>query len=244
MDRILAIAEKHGIPVVEDAAQSLSARYRSERFGEIRQAGSMGTTGTYSFFPSKNLGAFGDGGMVVTNDDELAGRLRKLRVHGEITRYHHMYLGWNSRLDALQAAVLRVKLPHLSAWSEARARNADRYDALFRASGLVDRGAVRLPARDPKCFHIFNQYTLRVQDRDGLGEHLKAKGIGWAVYYPRPLHLQECFAHLGHGEGSCPLAEQVGREVISIPVFPELTEDQQREVVEAVRGHSAFSFKG
>lgn len=241
MDRILEIAEGRGIPVVEDAAQALSAQYRSKRRGGLRHAGSLGTTGTYSFFPSKNLGGFGDGGMIVTDDDGLAEKLRKLRVHGEVTRYHHTRIGWNSRLDALQAAVLGVKLPHLADWSRARARNADRYDALFDASGLVDSGAVRLPARDPKCVHIFNQYTLRVRDRDELGAHLKNREIGWAIYYPVPLHLQECFASLGQGVGACPVAEQAGREVISIPVYPELTEEQQRSVVDAVvefyRGH-------
>lgn len=234
MDRLLAIAERRGIPVIEDAAQSLSARYRSDRLGGLRQAGSMGTTGTYSFFPSKNLGAFGDGGMVVTNDDRLGEMLRKLRVHGEVTRYHHKMIGWNSRLDALQAAVLRVKLPHLPAWSDARAKNAGRYDRLFREAGLVESGAVTVPFHDPKCVHIYNQYTLRVRDRDALGEHLKKREIGWAVYYPVPLHVQECFAPFGQGEGDCPVAEQAGREVISLPVFPELTAGQQDRVVEAI----------
>lgn len=235
MDRILDIGERRGIPVVEDAAQSLSAEYRSERLSGWRQSGSMGATGTYSFFPSKNLGAFGDGGMIVTNDAALAATLRQLRVHGEVRRYHHARVGWNSRLDALQAAVLHVKLPHLPEWSRKRGENADRYDRLFTEAGLVESGAVRLPHRDPKCRHIFNQYTLRVRDRDRLAERLTSKGIGWAIYYPVPLHMQECFRSLGQGEGSCPVAEEAGREVISLPVFPELTPEQQERVVDAIR---------
>lgn len=228
MDAILAIGRRKGIPVVEDACQSMSAAF------DGKEAGSMGTTGTFSFFPSKNLGGFGDGGMITTQDDELAARLRVLRVHGEKTRYHHRWIGWNSRLDALQAAVLRVKLPHLRSWSEGRAANAAIYDRLLAEAGLVASEKVRLPHRDPRCRHIFNQYTLRVRDRDALGEHLKSRGIGWAIYYPVPLHLQECFAGLGYAEGSMPGAEDAAREVISLPVFPELGSDRIERVVAAI----------
>jgi dTDP-4-amino-4,6-dideoxygalactose transaminase len=234
MDPLLEIAGRHGIPVVEDAAQALGASHRSEsRQGALR-AGAIGQLGCYSFFPSKNLGGFGDGGMIVTSDDALAERLRLLRVHGGRQMYEHRYVGWNSRLDALQAAVLEVKLRHLDRWSEARAANADRYDRWLAETGVIASGRVRLPHRDESSTHIFNQYTLRVEDRDGLRKHLAERGIGHAVYYPVPLHLQECFRELGYREGSLPRAEQACREVVSLPVFPDLTEEQQRRVVGAV----------
>ena len=228
MDAFLEIGSKRSLPVVEDAAQALGAAYRG------RQAGTLGVLGCYSFFPSKNLGGFGDGGMLVTSDDALAERLRILRVHGGRQMYHHKYVGWNSRLDALQAAVLGVKLPHLDRWSEGRAANAARYDQWFRESGLVESGALRLPERDPKARHIFNQYTLRVERRDELRRHLDEAGIGHAVYYPVPLHLQPCFADLGYAEGDFPIAERACREVVSLPVYPELTPAQQEQVVAAV----------
>ena len=234
MDAFLDIGSRRALPVVEDAAQGLGAGYRSTALGAERSAGSLGRLGCYSFFPSKNLGGFGDGGMLVTSDDELAERLRILRVHGGRQMYHHKYVGWNSRLDALQAAVLAVKLPHLDRWSEGRAANAARYDQWFRQTGLVESGAVRLPERDPKARHIFNQYTLRVEKRDELRRHLDAAGIGHAVYYPVPLHLQPCFADLGYHEGDFPAAEQACREVVSLPVYPELTPAQQEQVVSAV----------
>ncbi|HEX6851826.1 MAG TPA: DegT/DnrJ/EryC1/StrS family aminotransferase [Candidatus Polarisedimenticolaceae bacterium] len=234
MDAILEIGERRGLPVVEDACQSMSATFESKRLSGRFEAGAMGTFGTFSFFPSKNLGAFGDGGLVTTNDDRLAAVIRQTRVHGERVRYHHEIMGWNSRLDALQAAVLRVKLPHLRAWSEGRRRNADLYDRLFRASGLVERGAITLPHRDPRCGHIFNQYTLRVRDRDALGAFLKDRQIGWAIYYPIPLHLQECFASLGYRPGDLPVAEKAAAEVISLPIFPELSTEQIETVAAAV----------
>jgi dTDP-4-amino-4,6-dideoxygalactose transaminase len=236
MDALSSIAERRGLPVVEDAAQALSATYRSSSRGAEIHAGSIGTLGCYSFFPSKNLGGFGDGGMIVTQDDDLAERLRLLRVHGGQQMYHHRWVGWNSRLDALQAAVLRIKLPHLDDWSEGRAANAARYDGWFAESGVLESGQVRLPARAENCRHIFNQYTLRAKRRDELREHLKSEGIGHSVYYPVPLHLQECFRELGYKEGDLPEAERACREVISLPVYPELTREQQQRVVSAVAG--------
>ena len=234
MDAILEIARRREIVVVEDACQSLGASYLSKREGTTAKAGTLGDFGTYSFFPSKNLGGFGDGGLLVARDESKAARARMLRVHGERERYKHQLVGWNSRLDALQAAVLRVKLPHLDEWSQRRASNADRYDRLFRESGLVDRECVKLPARLPYAAHIFNQYTLRARDRDRLGEHLKAHQIGWAIYYPIPLHLQECFRDAGYRAGDMPVTERVAAEVISIPVYPELTPAMQERVVEAI----------
>ncbi|ANM29254.1 Pleiotropic regulatory protein [Acidobacteria bacterium Mor1] len=232
MESIGALAESKGLPVVEDAAQALGARYETD--GGLRMAGAIGGIGCYSFFPSKNLGGFGDGGMVVTSDDALAERLRILRVHGGRQMYHHPFVGWNSRLDALQAVVLQIKLKHLDAWSEGRAKNAARYDRWFEETGLPTEGKIKLPVRMPRARHIFNQYTLRVEQRDALREHLAGRGIGQSVYYPVPLHLQECFAELGYREGDFPRAEQACKEVISLPVYPELGEEQQRVVVDAL----------
>jgi dTDP-4-amino-4,6-dideoxygalactose transaminase len=234
LDPLLEIAAQHGVPLVEDAAQALGATYRSEARQAVLGAGAGGRAGCFSFFPSKNLGAFGDGGMIVTSDADVAERLRLLRVHGGRQMYEHRYVGWNSRLDALQAAVLEVKLRYLDRWSERRAANAERYDRWLAEQGLVSQGRVRLPGRDARSSHIFNQYTLRVERRDELREHLTRSGIGCSVYYPVPLHLQECFRELGYREGSFPRAEQACREVISLPIYPELTEDQQRRVVGAI----------
>jgi dTDP-4-amino-4,6-dideoxygalactose transaminase len=232
MEALLAIAERAHVPVVEDACQSLSATYRLAA-GDV-QAGAMAELGCYSFFPSKNLGGFGDGGLIATSDDRLAKELRTLRVHGESERYHHRVVGWNSRLDALQAAVLRVKLPHLPSWSRARARNAEVYDRLFADSGLVGSEHVRLPERDPRAGHIFNQYTIRARERDRLAAHLTAGSIGWGIYYPVPLHLQECFRYLGHREGDFPEAERAAREVLSLPIYPELAPSQLEQVVGSI----------
>jgi dTDP-4-amino-4,6-dideoxygalactose transaminase len=237
MDSILEIGARRGIAVIEDACQAIGATYTRDRANATQRAGSMGTAGAFSFFPSKNLGAFGDGGLVTTNDDELAARLRMLRVHGEQERYKHQAIGWNSRLDALQAAVLRVKLPHLDTWSAGRVRNADTYDRLFAASGLVAKEHVTLPVRARWGGHIFNQYTIRVRQRDELGAHLKERGIGWGLYYPIPLHLQECFSHLGYERGDMPESERASKEVLSLPIFPELTQAQLTRVVEEI---SAF----
>ncbi len=233
LDPLLEIARRHDAVLIEDAAQALGARYRSGS-GDERHAGATGTVGCYSFFPTKNLGGFGDGGALVCNDAEIADRLRQLRVHGGQQMYHHRWVGWNSRLDAIQAAVLKIKLPRLDGWSAGRAQNADRYDRWFAECGLVERGCVRLPQRSANASHIFNQYTLRVENRDGLREHLNSAGIGHSVYYPVPLHLQECFGELGGRVGQFPHAEQACREVLALPIFPELTEEQQRRVVDAV----------
>jgi dTDP-4-amino-4,6-dideoxygalactose transaminase len=217
-----------GVPIIEDAAQSIGARRAID--GEWTMAGERAAIGTFSFFPSKNLGGYGDGGMMVTQDDALATRLRRLRMHGGARQYFHDEVGFNSRLDALQAAVLLAKLPHLAGWSAARREHAAYYDQAF-----ADVPEVVTPAIDPANESIYNQYTLRVERRDALQEHLKARGIGSAVYYPLPLHLQPCFAYLGYKPGSCPEAERAAREVISLPVFPELARAQQDEVVAAVR---------
>jgi len=228
MDELSRLAADRDVVVIEDAAQALGATYKS------RRAGAVGRAGCYSFFPTKNLGGFGDGGMIVTDDDALADKLRLLRVHGGKQMYHHRWVGWNSRLDALQAAVLEVKLAHLDRWSAGRAENAARYDAWFAESGVTDDGQVTLPKRFADSSHIFNQYTLRVTRRDELRAHLNAAGIGHSVYYPVPLHLQECFAELGYAEGDFPVAEQACREVVSLPIFPELERAQQRRVVDSV----------
>jgi dTDP-4-amino-4,6-dideoxygalactose transaminase len=232
LDALLAIAARHRLPVVEDACQALGSRHLGED-GRSRAAGTVGTTGTYSFFPSKNLGGYGDGGLVATGDDALAARLKKLRVHGAETRYHHLEVGWNSRLDALQAAVLSVKLRHLDDWSAARTANADRYDRLLADAGLAP-SRVRPLERAAHSTHIFHQYTVRVERRDALAEHLRARGIGHAIYYPVPLHLQECFQDLGHREGDFPVAEQAAREVLSLPMYPELTAAQAERVVDEI----------
>ncbi|MDB4878609.1 MAG: DegT/DnrJ/EryC1/StrS aminotransferase [Gemmatimonadetes bacterium] len=221
-----------GLPVIEDAAQSIGARRRIG--GEWTMAGERATIGTFSFFPSKNLGGYGDGGMIVTQDDAIAERLRKLRVHGGTKQYFHDEVGFNSRLDALQAAVLSAKLPHLAAWSAKRRENAAYYDAAF--AGLVAKGALRTPHVAPENESIFNQYTLRIAGgrRDALQSALKEQGIGSSIYYPLPLHLQPCFAYLGYREGQCPESERAAREVLSLPIFPELTRAQLDAVVDAV----------
>ncbi|HEX7050672.1 MAG TPA: DegT/DnrJ/EryC1/StrS family aminotransferase [Longimicrobiales bacterium] len=224
------IADRHGLPLIEDAAQAIGAR---QRVGDEWYAtGRLGTCAAFSFFPSKNLGAFGDGGMIVTDDAALAARLRRLRVHGGLKMYHHEEVGTNSRLDALQAAVLLAKLPHLPAWSEARRRNAAAYND--RLADLERRGCIERPRVREHNESIFNQYTLRARNRDGLRDHLRASGIGNAVYYPVPLHLQPCFAYLGYAEGAFPESERAAREVVSIPVFPELTADEREEVAAAI----------
>jgi dTDP-4-amino-4,6-dideoxygalactose transaminase len=217
-----------GIPVIEDAAQSIGARRRID--GEWRMAGEAATMGTFSFFPSKNLGGYGDGGMIVTQDEAIATRLKRLRVHGGAKQYFHDEVGYNSRLDALQAAVLRGKLPYLAGWSAKRRENARYYDA-----ALADVGGVRTPVIDPDNESIFNQYTIRAERRDDLQAHLKSRGIGTSVYYPLPLHLQPCFAYLGYRQGQCPESERAAGEVLSLPIYPELTRAQLDEVAGAVR---------
>jgi dTDP-4-amino-4,6-dideoxygalactose transaminase len=221
-----------GIPVIEDAAQTIGARRTID--GKERMAGEVATIGTFSFFPSKNLGGYGDGGMMVTQDDRIAERLRRLRVHGGLKTYYHDEVGFNSRLDALQAAVLHAKARHLASWSEKRRLNARYYD-----EALADVPQIRTPFVDPKNVSIYNQYTVRAERRDELQKYLNEKKIGNAVYYPLPLHLQPCFQYLGYKEGQCPEAEKAAREVISLPVFPELTRAQADEVIEAVRSFYA-----
>ena len=226
LDRVRDAAP--GVPVIEDAAQSIGARRRIG--GEWRMAGEAADIGTFSFFPSKNLGGFGDGGMMVTQDERLYERLLRLRTHGGTKTYYHDEVGFNSRLDALQAAVLSAKLPHLAGWSEGRRANARFYD-----EALADVPEVVTPYVDADAESIYNQYTLRCQRRDELQAHLRARGIGSAIYYPLPLHLQPCFAYLGYERGACPEAERAADEVLSLPVFPELTAAQRDEVVGAVR---------
>jgi len=226
MNPILELASAQGIPVIEDAAQAIGARYRG------RPVGSLGLTGCFSFFPSKNLGAAGDAGMVTTNDVGLADRLRLLHVHGARDRYVYELLGMNSRLDALQAAILRVKLKHLDSWAAARQRNADRYRQLFGEFHLESN--VSWPVAAPQCTHVYNQFTIRSRDRDNLREHLRTGGIPSEIYYPIPLHLQKAFSYLGYKQGDFPISEAASREVLSLPIFPELTEAQQRSVVAAI----------
>lgn len=233
VEAIREVADPHGVPVLEDAAQVVGARRRTAD-GELAPPGRVGDAAALSFFPAKNLGAWGDGGAVLTDDAGIAEGVRKLRVHGGRKTYHHEEVGYNSRLDALQAAVLDAKLEHLAGWNEARAENAAWYGERF--ADLEAAGHVRRPAVDEAAEHVFHQYTLRATDRDGLREHLDEQGIGHGVYYPVPLHLQPCFAHLGHAEGDFPEAERAAREVISLPVFPELTDAERREVADAVEG--------
>jgi dTDP-4-amino-4,6-dideoxygalactose transaminase len=226
MDPILAAAEAAGVPVIEDAAQAIGATYRG------RMAGSMGLAGCFSFFPSKNLGAFGDAGMVTTGDAAFAARIRLLRAHGAERQYHHRLVGGNFRIDALQAAVLRVKLPHLPGWSEQRRANARRYRHLFDAAGLS--GRVVPPVETPAASHIYNQFIIRIPDRDRVRAALADEGVGSAVYYPIPFHLQECFADLGYMPGAFPEAEAAARETLALPIYPELSEAQQHHVVAAL----------
>ncbi|MEP6765817.1 MAG: DegT/DnrJ/EryC1/StrS family aminotransferase [Gemmatimonadaceae bacterium] len=224
----LVIKAAKGVPVIEDAAQTIGASRLID--GRQVKAGEAATIGTFSFFPSKNLGGYGDGGMMVAQDDHLGDVLMKLRTHGSRKTYYHEIVGYNSRLDTLQAAVLLAKLPHLEAWSAGRRKNAAFYDAAF-----ADIGEVTTPYVDPANTSIYNQYTIRVEKREALQAHLKTLGVGNSVYYPLPLHLQQCFAYLGYREGQFPESERASREVLSLPVFPELTSGQLDEVVSAVR---------
>ncbi|TVS15291.1 MAG: DegT/DnrJ/EryC1/StrS family aminotransferase [Planctomycetaceae bacterium] len=228
MDAINDIAVRHGLKVIEDGAQSVGAEYRA------RPAGSIGDIGCFSFYPTKNLGGFGDGGMLTTNDDDLAQRLRQLAAHGMQPRYHHPMVGINSRLDSIQAAVLNVKLTRLGRWSSQRRANAAMYHRLFAESGL-DRWLV-MPEQLPQRYHVWNQFTLRVPDgqRDVLRARLTEMNIGTEVYYPIPLHQQECFQSLGYEPESLPETEQAAREVLSLPIFPELTASEQQLVVSSI----------
>jgi dTDP-4-amino-4,6-dideoxygalactose transaminase len=232
MEEIGAIAARHRLPVIEDGAQSIGARRKID--GVWRMSGELGMVGTLSFFPTKNLGAWGDGGLIVTQDDAMAERLRRLRLHGGSRQYLHEEVGTNSRLDTLQAAVLLAKLPHLRHWNEARQRNARRYTAAF--SG---HPAICPPASDPANDHIYHQYTIRVPQRDDLQAHLKAKGIGHSIYYPLALHLQPCFAYLGYRPGALPVTEAAMDSVISLPIYPEMTEQQQEMVIATIQSFYA-----
>ena len=226
MDPILDIAARAYVPVIEDAAQAIGASYKS------RLLGGLGAAGCFSFFPSKNLGAFGDAGLLTTNDDGLAKQAKLLRNHGMEPRYYHHIVGANFRMDALQAAVLRVKAPHLAEWTARRRANATRYRMLFRDAGLLDR--VTLPSEPPDRWHIFNQFVIRTADRDGLKAHLDERGIGTEIYYPVPFHLQPCFTNLGYRRGDFPRAERAAAESLALPIYGELTAAQQEIVVAAI----------
>lgn len=223
MERISAMAEKHGLFVIEDAAQAWGATCNGKR------AGGLGHVGCFSFFPTKNLACCGDGGLLTTNDDGIAERVRLLRTHGQAQRYEHVLLGYNSRLDALQAAILQVKLQYVDRWNALRRQHAQRYNELFASTPVVP------PVEKPYAKHVYHQYTIRVPRRDAVEEALKKAGIGCMVYYRVPLHLQPVYANLGYKAGSFPVAEQASRDVISLPIFPELTEEEVTCVAETVK---------
>lgn len=233
MPALLALAAEHGLAVVEDAAQALGATLDGQALG------TFGRFGCFSFYPSKNLGAAGDAGLVIVNDDEMAARVRLLRVHGAQRTYHHEAVGGNFRMAAIQAAVLRVKLRHLEAWTEARRHNADRYRRLFAA--IAPETPVQLPVELPGRRHIYNQFVIRAVRRDELREYLRASGVGCEVYYPVPFHLQPCFAYLGVPTGALPEAERAAAETLALPIYSELDEAQQRYVVETI---AAFYARG
>jgi dTDP-4-amino-4,6-dideoxygalactose transaminase len=227
MDPLVRIARQHGLRIIEDAAQAIGTEYT-----DGTRVGSIGDIGCFSFFPSKNLGAFGDAGLCTTNDPDLAEHMRVLRVHGGKPKYFHALIGGNFRIDELQAAILRVKLKHLDAWTEARQRNAAYYSTAFERAGLAPRVvAPRAPAAGR---HIFNQYAIRAERRDALRDALTDRGIGTEIYYPMPLHLQQCFAHLGYQRGDFPESERAAAETLALPVYPELSEAQLAHVVASV----------
>ena len=225
MDPIMAIAQRHNLYVIEDGAQAIGAEYKG------RRAGSIGNFGCFSFFPSKNLGAFGDGGMITANDPALAHKAKLLRNHGAEPKYYHKLVGGNFRLDALQAAILRIKLRYLDGWTAGRQQNADRYRRLFAEAGLQD---IVLPTEEPERRHVYNQFVIRTGRRDAVMAKLKERKIGNEIYYPLPLHLQECFASLGYRPGSLPESERAAKETLALPIYPELTEEMQAAVVAAV----------
>jgi dTDP-4-amino-4,6-dideoxygalactose transaminase len=232
MVALLELAAEHDLKVVEDAAQAIGAQYPSAR--GIKKAGAMGDLGCFSFFPSKNLGAFGDAGMVVTDQDELAEKCRILRVHGASPKYYHAVVGGNFRLDALQAAVLGVKLERLDTWHAARQARAVRYDAAFAGSPIASPRSVYAGSGAANC-HIYNQYVVRIPERDSAIESLRSHDIGTAIYYPVPLHLQECFSFLGYRAGAFPESERAAQETLALPVYPELTDEMQDYVIEVLR---------
>lgn len=228
MERINEVAAAHEIAVVEDAAQAIGAEYKG------RRAGNLGLIGCFSFYPSKNLGGAGDGGLLTTGDPEIAQRLRDLRSHGARKKYYHDRVGINSRLDSLQAAILRVKLPYVNQWAQARRDNAKRYRTLFEESGLAISENVRLPQENEDALHVYNQFVIRARGRDKLRSYLAEKGIGTEVYYPLPLHLQPCFKDLGYKTGDFPESERAAQEALAIPIYPELGEAAQRRVVDMI----------
>jgi len=222
MDPIMKIANKHNLAVIEDAAQSTTSTYKG------RKAGSIGTVGCFSFFPSKNLGGIGDGGMIVTNDEQLYDQLIIMRDHGQKPQYYYKYVGGNFRLDPIQAAALLVKLPHLDEWSQARRCNADYYNKKFAET------RVKTPYVSPDYVSIYNQYVIRIPKRDEVTDHLKKNNIGFGIYYPLPMHLQECFAHLGYKEGDLPESEKAAKEVLALPIYPELTDEMKDYVADTI----------
>ena len=234
MDPILQLAEAKGLFVIEDAAQALGAEYQPNDDARPVRAGQIGDVGCFSFFPTKNLGAFGDAGMVTTNHPEWAEKISLLRVHGSHPKYYHKIIGINSRLDALQAAILLAKAKYLEKWTEARQRNARRYEGLFH--DLLSRvPEIRLPVTQYRNRHIFHQFVIRVPERDALRQFLSKEGVGTEIYYPVPLHLQECYSFLNHRRGDFPVSERAANETLALPVFPELTEDQQAYVMDRIR---------
>lgn len=237
MAPILSLAKKFDFFVIEDAAQAVGAEYPMA--DGAKRAGSLGDLGILSFFPSKNLSGFGDGGMILTNDEKLASKIRLLRVHGGRDKYFYEILGGNFRLDALQAAILRVKLKYLDGWQQKRRERASYYDQLFEKSGLIEEDLVQVPEALYKesgipNYHNYHQYVIRAKERDGLQEFMREKGIATAIYYPLPLHLQKCFSYLGYKEGDFPVSEKASREVLALPVYPELSSEQQDYIVSTI----------
>ena len=239
MDPILEIARARDLVIIEDSAQAIGAEYLLN--SKIVRAGSMGDYGCFSFFPTKNLGGFGDGGMVVSSDPDRAERIKILRVHGSKPKYYHKFVGGNFRLDAIQAAVLSVKLKYLDTWTAKRQENAAWYDSAFQSSGLTEEGFVTLPEPVWKeeglnsHYHIYNQYVLATPQRDELKKYLSEKSVGTEIYYPVPLHLQECFSDLGYKPGSCPVSKEAAKKTLALPIYPELTLEQQEYVVDSIR---------
>jgi dTDP-4-amino-4,6-dideoxygalactose transaminase len=231
MDTFDRVAKEFSVPVIEDAAQAIGAKWRNGR------AGSLGVVAAFSFYPTKNLSAYGDAGLVTTRDPEMAEHMRRLRNHGSPRRYLHEEFGWNARMDAMQAAVLRVKLPHVEDWNNRRREHARTYDELFQAAGLVSTsgsGPVQPLARSAEAYHVFHQYVLRASRRDELRQFLTSRKIGTEIYYPMPLHLQPCFEYLGYRTGDLPESERASAEVLALPMFPELTDQEQRWVVDSI----------
>lgn len=238
-DSLQRLAEEFRLSMIEDAAQAIGANWTTD--GNVRRAGSLGVSAAFSFYPTKNLSAYGDAGLVTTRDPEMAEHMRRLRNHGSPRRYIHEEFGWNCRLDAIQAAVLRVKLKYIEEWNEARRQRAANYDRFFAAAGMISTGSqpensapVQLPHTSQQAHHVFHQYVIRAYRRDELREFLTARQIGSEIYYPIPLHLQPCFVYLGYREGDFPEAERAAKDVLALPMFPELTEEEQRRVVRSI----------